>query len=86
MRRSAVLEGEHRVAGVIVVAVELALAVLQLEPSAQRRDCRPIIRFDGCISNSAAYQHLSCSELHEATEQGFTDTDSSGENGVLVDG
>jgi len=39
MRTSAVLEGEYIVAGVIVGAVELALAVLQ-----QRRDCRLIIR------------------------------------------
>ena len=45
MRRSAVLEGEHVVAGVIVGAVERALAVLQLAPCAQRGHCDPVNRY-----------------------------------------
>ncbi|WP_264021698.1 hypothetical protein [Mycolicibacterium pyrenivorans] len=40
-----VLEGEHVVAGVIVGAEELALAVLMLAPSAQCRDGGPIDRY-----------------------------------------
>ena len=40
-----VLEGEHVVAGVIIGAEELALAVLTLAPSAQRRDGGPIDRY-----------------------------------------
>jgi hypothetical protein len=42
---AAVLEGEHVVAGVIVGAEELALAVLTLAPSAQRRDGGPVNRY-----------------------------------------